>query len=113
MEHHAWVLIERNGETTMGVDDFPPELAKLNCKTFILRLPGLFNGEVSGYAPDLELEVPVGFGLIFKRRTTLTASCDSPYHPRFDQAEKEWKYILSVVPLKQERCEQSSTAHPS
>jgi hypothetical protein len=106
MEHHAWVLIERNGETTMGVDDFPPELAKLNCKTFILRLPGLFNGQVSGHAPDLELEVPVGFGLIFKRRNTISMCVDG------QGQECDWKYILSFEPLKQERREVVDHARP-
>jgi hypothetical protein len=120
MEHHSWTLIQRDGEALTGVDDFPPEMAKLNCKCFILRLAGLVQGSrlevnlgglrYAAAAPDLEFEVPEGFALVFKRRNNLQAIVNSKDPMQI--VGQEWKYIVGVVPLRQERCEQSSTAHP-
>ena len=96
MDDHAWALIQRNGDALTGEDDFPSELAKLNAKTFILRLPGLIDGMPTGLSADMEFEVPEGFGLVFKRRNRITSS-DNGGEPI-----KSWKYVLSIQPLKQE-----------
>jgi len=95
MQHHSWVLIQRDEEVLSGVDDFPPELAKLNCKAFILRLPGLINGNVAGLAPDIEVEVPMGFELVFKRRNQIHAGETEQY--------QSWKYVIGIKPLTQEK----------
>lgn len=90
MEFHAWVLIMRNGETLTGVDDYPPELAKMQAKTFILRQPD---------SAPIEIDIPSGHGLIFKRRVQILMSEGmEPYGTR-------WKYLVGFEPLKQERRE--------
>ena len=99
MRDHEYVLIQRNGEAIHAVDGFPNEMLRLNCKTFILRLPGLEGGEIVGLAPDMEFSIPEGFGLIFKRRTTVGLACNGS-----GEQERGWKYIIGIEPLKQERC---------
>jgi hypothetical protein len=90
MEFHAWVLIMRSGETITGEDDYPPEIAKMQARTFILKQPD---------SAPIEVEVPEGYALVFKRRVQMLMSSDMVH------SGTRWKYLLGFEPLKQERSE--------
>jgi hypothetical protein len=90
LDHHRWVIIQRDGQVVSGDDDFPSDLAKLRAKAFVLRLNG---------APPIELQVPEGFGLVFKRRNQIYMAEDGA------EVGRGCIYIIALEPLKQERSE--------
>ena len=118
MEDHEYVLISRSGEAASCVDNVPDELTKLNCKTLILRLPGLVNNQpllvgiggetYMGVCADVEIEIPEGFYPKLVRRTTISATVNGDDSKK--AMDREWKFVVTIAPLKQERCESVANA---
>jgi hypothetical protein len=86
-QFHRWVIIQHDDEVYSGEDDFPNELMKLNCRTFIFDTPE---------SPEIEFPIPKGHKLIFKRRVRIEKGVET------GEEIESWRYVISSEAVSQD-----------